>query len=137
MYSLTDTKEYKIGQLNQDVIFRDLANRGLLITPTVGKNDFDGFLPDGRSVEVKLDILSQVTNNAAIEEPSILRYADFYIHTLTSYRVYPQSLYHELYMKRGRITEMGEQRYEGRLIPTYEMKCGMYASEFVKLINQV
>lgn len=126
-----------LGQKNQEVVFADFARRGLIITPTQGKHPFDGFLPDGRSIEVKLDLMSQSTGNAAIELPTLQRHADFYAHTLCYYRIYTNEDYWILY-KQGKIPlkGMGDQQYDGRLIPTKLMRTsGMYPSEFIKYLN--
>jgi hypothetical protein len=94
-------------------------------------------LPDGRSLEVKLDLRSQARGYAAIEAPSLARHADFYTHTLCYYLIFPGDVYEMLYNQKGKIPErkgsMGDQNYDGRLIPVQEMRgWGMWPSRFVR-----
>jgi hypothetical protein len=110
--------------------------RGIqLVSPPPGKRPFDYFLPDGRTIEIKLDLRSQARHYAAIERPTLDRNADFYIHTLCYYLVFSGNVYRDLYNKRGKVPErkgaMGDQNYEGRLIPTSEMRqAGMYGDQW-------
>lgn len=128
-----------IGQQNQEVVFRDLKYRGIDITPTEGKHPFDGYLPDGRSVEVKLDLYSQSRHYAAIEAATLSRNADFYVHTLCYYVVLPGNVLYDLYNRRGKIPErggFGDQNQEGRFITTNDMRgFGLYGDQFSKTIK--
>jgi hypothetical protein len=105
------------GHLNEKVVTHEFAYNGIPIRRTKGKNDSDFFLPDGRSVEVKLDLRSQATGCGLIEWPSIQRFADLYIHTLTYTRVFTHEQYKTLYL-RGKIPggPVGDIGYNGRLI---------------------
>ena len=82
------------GQQNEQVVAEEFAYKGIpLIQPPDGKQPFDRYLPDGRSIEIKLDLRSQRTSNGCIERPTLDRGADFYIHTFTYARVYTHQEY--------------------------------------------
>ena len=69
----TFEKALALGQYNEEVIAHEFAYQGIQLTPTDGKHPFDFFLPDGRSVEVKMDVRSQCTGMGAIEWKTIQR----------------------------------------------------------------
>jgi len=73
----------EVGKMNEQVVAHEFYYQGIPVTPTEGKHPFDFYLPDGRSVEVKLDLRSQATDYALFEEPTFNRAADIHIHTLT------------------------------------------------------
>jgi hypothetical protein len=131
------TQDLALGQANERVIALEFERRGLpLIQPPPGRQPFDFFLPDGRSVEIKLDIRSQNTQYAAIEYPTIQRHADFYIHTLTYSLVFDHDTYQLLY-NRGKVVTMGEQKYDGRLVDKRDMRAaGMFVDKFIKSLKQ-
>jgi hypothetical protein len=107
-----------LGKHNEAVVAHEFAYQGIPIRRTDGKHPFDFFLPDGRSVEVKIDLRSQCTGSAAVEWPTLQRGADFYIYTLTYARVLTHQQLEDLYMHQGKIPSggMGDLGYTGRLI---------------------
>lgn len=124
-----------LGQQNEQVIAHEFEYHGIPIQRTQGKHDFDFFLPDGRSVEVKLDLRSQATNYALFEEPTFNRAADIHIHTLTYAVVLTRQQVEELY-KRGKVANAGDFRGHARLVPKYELKnAGVYLDQFIKSLN--
>src|SRR5689334_7295120 len=122
------------GHQNEAVVAGEFEYRGIpLIEPPPGKHPFDRYLPDGRSIEIKLDLRSQRTSNGCIEFPTLQRGADIYIHTFCYARVYTHQEYEWLYM-HGKIPAngLGEQHYEGRYVPKVEMRAqGMFLDEFI------
>jgi hypothetical protein len=110
-------KSLALGRLNENVVAHEFRYQGLPVTQTEGKNDFDLFLPDGRSVEVKLDLRSQATGYGVIEWPTIQRLADLYVYTFTYARVFMHEQFKELYL-RGKIPGggIGDLGYDARLV---------------------
>ncbi len=107
-----------LGQYNEKVIAHEFAYRGKpLIDPPPGKHPYDFYLPDGRSVEIKIDVRSQCTGRAALEYPTIKRAADFVILTTTAARVFTREEIDFLYL-HGKVPAegFGEQHYDGRLV---------------------
>src|ERR1044072_6030583 len=98
-----------LGQQNEAVIEHELRYHGINVQPTdhFTKQPFDFFLPDGSSVEVKLDIRSQGTRCIALEEPSYQRAADFHIHTICYAKVFTRAQVEALWRK-GKITQAGD-----------------------------
>jgi hypothetical protein len=125
-----------LGKYNEHVIAHEFAFQGIPVQQTEGKDDFDFYLPDGRSVEVKMDIRSQCTGAGAIEWPTLQRHADFYIHTLTYARVFPHALYQALF-NRGKIPDggFGPQGYDGRYIRNLGRE-GQPLWEFIKQLRE-
>jgi hypothetical protein len=128
------------GQQNEAVVAGEFEYRGVpLIEPPPGKHPFDRYLPDGRSIEIKLDLRSQRTANACIEFPTLQRGADIYIHTFTYARVYTHAEYQWLY-NRGKIPAsggVGEYQYEGRYVSKVEMRAqGVFLDQFIKALKQ-
>lgn len=106
------------------------------MSPPPGKQPFDRYLPDGRSLEIKLDLRSQNTQYAALEQATIDRHPDFVIHTLTYALAFPGPIYEELYHRRGKIHNFGEQGLEGRLVDKREMRAaGVYVDQFIKQLR--
>jgi hypothetical protein len=124
-----------LGQHNEEVIAHEFAYQGIPVRRTEGKNDVDFFLPNGQSVEVKIDLRSQCTGSAAIEWPTLQRNADFYIYTLTYARVLPHSLLQTLY-SYGKIPDggFGPQGYHGRYVRNLGRE-GMPLWQFIKLMK--
>lgn len=107
-----------LGKYNETVIEHEFQYQGVPLTRTQGKHSFDFYLPNGKSVEVKIDLRSQCTGAGAIEWPTLQRRADFYIYTLTYARVYTHQQLEDLYLHRGKIPweGMGDLGYAGRYI---------------------
>lgn len=121
-----------IGKYNEKVIGQEFAYQGIPLNPTVGKDNVDFYLPDGRSIEVKIDLKSQCTGYGAIEWPTVLRNADFYIQTLTYARVFTHQQFKDLYMSGKKPAGgMGDLNYEGRLIKDMG-KHGIPLWQFIK-----
>lgn len=106
-----------LGKHNEDVIEHEFRYQGIPLIKTQGKHPFDFYLPDGRSVEVKIDLRSQCTGAGAVEWPTLMRQADIYIYTLTYARVFTHKELEELYM-HGKVPwgGMGDLGYTGRYI---------------------
>lgn len=52
------------GHQNKEVVAGEFEYQGIpLIQPPPGKHPVDRYLPDGRSIEIKLDLRSQRTSN--------------------------------------------------------------------------
>jgi hypothetical protein len=119
----------ELGQLNEQVIDHEFSYQGIpLIRTPKGKQDFDRFLPDGRSVEIKLDLRSQTTDWAVLEEPTYNRAADLHIHTLTYAVVLTREQVEQLY-RRGKVVKIGQQQYSGQAVTKQDMKqTGVYLS---------
>jgi hypothetical protein len=87
-------------------------------------------------LEIKLDLRSQNTQYAALERATIDRRPDFVIHTLTYSLVFPGNVYSDLYYKRGKIHNFGEQGLEGRLVDKREMStAGVFVDQFIKQLR--
>lgn len=127
----------QLGQLNEQVIDHEFFYQGIpLIRPPSGKQDFDRFLPDGRSVEIKLDLRSQATDWAVLEEPTFNRAADIHIHTLTYAVVLTREQVEQLY-RRGKVVKIGQQQYQGRAVSKQDMKqTGIYLNRFIRELKQ-
>lgn len=106
-----------IGRYNEEIVAHEFTRSGIPIVHTEGKNDFDFILPNGQTLEWKLDVRSQCTGNGAIEWPTILRGADYYGYTFTYARIYTYQQYKELYM-RGFLPAggMGDRPYDSRYV---------------------
>src|ERR1041384_3859144 len=126
-----------LGQLNEQVIAHEFAYKDVpLIKSGEGKQDFDYFLPDGRSIEIKLDLRSQATKHAALETKTMKREADIHIHTLTYAVVLTREQVDWLYSK-GKIAQMGGYRHQDRYVPVSEMRnVGMYLDTFIRQLKQ-
>jgi len=55
-----------IGKYNEEVIAHECAYQGIPLIQAEGKDDFDFHLPDGRSLEAKIDLRSQCTGYGAM-----------------------------------------------------------------------
>lgn len=106
-----------LGQYNEEVIAHEFKYQGIPIIRTEGKNDFDFILPDGRTLEWKLDVRSQATGCGAIEWPSLQRRADLYGYTFTYAKLYTHQQLEALYLQ-GKIPDkgFGPQGYDGRYV---------------------
>ncbi|HEY6189326.1 MAG TPA: hypothetical protein VIW80_16860 [Pyrinomonadaceae bacterium] len=131
----TNFKEaLELGQQNEAVIENEFRYNGISIQPTdhFRKEPFDFYLPDGRSVEAKLDLRSQGTRCALLEEPTFNRAADIHIHTLTYAMVFTREQIERLY-RRGKVVKSGDYQYNARAVPLYELKGqGVYLHDFIK-----
>lgn len=107
-----------LGHHNERVIAHEFEYQGVPVRRTEGKHPFDFFLPDGRSVEVKIDVRSQCTGMAAVEMPTIDRKADLYIYSLTYARVLTYDQLKHLYTHEGVLPwgGVGDFGYHARLI---------------------
>lgn len=124
-----------LGKQNEQVVAHEFEYHGIPVTRTEGKHNFDFFLPDGRSVEVKLQLRSQGSGNAALETATMRRSADFQIHTLTYAVVLTREQAEDLYM-RGKIAQMGDYKLQDRYVRTYDMKnTGVYLHQFIKQLK--
>lgn len=126
------------GLLNENVIAHEFTYQGVPVKQTEGKNDFDLYLPDGRSVEIKLDLRSQATGSLALEWPTLQRGADIYILTTTIARVFTSEQVSRLY-NSGKIPAggFGQQGYDGRYVRLSEYyNSGTKLWEFIKALKQ-
>lgn len=126
-----------IGQYNESVISHEFLYQGVPIRRTQGEHPFDFFLPNGQSVEVKIDLRSQCTGMAAVEWPTLQRMADFYIYTLTYARVLTHKQLEYLYMHEGKlpVQGLGSAGYDGRLVRNLG-KAGVPLWQFIKDLKQ-
>jgi hypothetical protein len=126
-----------LGQLNEKVIEHEFDYQGVNIFPTDhdSKQPFDFYLPDGRSVEVKIDLRSQATNKALFEEPTMGRAADIHIHTMTYAMAFRREEIEQLW-QRGNPVRVGDFGYNCRAVPKFVLKGrGMYLDEFIKSLK--
>jgi hypothetical protein len=124
-----------LGKQNEKVIIHELLYQGVDVIPTEGKHPFDFFLPDGRSVEVKLQLRSQGSGNAALETATMQRGPDLQIHTLTYAVVLTREQAEQLYM-RGKIAQMGDYKYQDRYVRAFELKnTGVCLHQFIKSLK--
>lgn len=132
---LTDFRQaLAAGQMNEKVLAHEFAYQGKPLIPSgEGKQPFDYYLPDGRAVEMKLDLRSQATRSGLIEWPTLKRGADFYLHTLTECRVFTHEEYQELY-QRGKILTAGQYGYDARGI-FLMWRYGTDLQTFIKNLN--
>ncbi|OFW04939.1 MAG: hypothetical protein A3I61_17205 [Acidobacteria bacterium RIFCSPLOWO2_02_FULL_68_18] len=121
-----------LGKYNEQVIEHEFRYQGIPIKRTDGKNDFDFFLPNGKSVEVKIDIRSQCTGSGAVEWPTLQRMADYYIYSLTYARVFTHKQLQDLYL-RGKIPAggFGDLAYDGRIV-SHMGKEGIPMYQFIR-----
>src|SRR5438552_14469477 len=70
-------KVYTTFGYNQEVIAHEFQFQGVPLAQTHGEHPFDFYLPNGKSLEVKIDLRSQCTGSGAIEWPTLQRQADF------------------------------------------------------------
>ena len=121
-----------LGKYNEEVIAHEFRYQGVPVQQTEGKNDFDFILPDGRSVEVKIDLRSQCTGAAAVEWPTLQRMADFYIYTLTYARVLTHKELQAHYLT-GKIPAegFGDLGYSGRYVRSLG-RAGVPLWQFIK-----
>lgn len=125
----------QIGKYNESVIAHEFAYQGIPLIPTEGKNDFDFHLPDGRSLEVKIDLRSQCTGYGAIEWPTLQRGADFYVYSLTYARVFTHAELNQLYLGGKSLDGgVGDLNYNARLVKRMG-QYGMPLYEFIKLLK--
>lgn len=122
-----------IGRYNETVVAHEFEFQGIPLTRTEGKHPFDFYLPDGRSLEIKLDIRSQGTGAGIIEWPTLQRLADLYLYTFTYNRVFTHKELEFLYMHQGKIPSsgFGDLGYTGRIIPRMG-KYGIPGYQFIK-----
>lgn len=106
-----------LGHYVEDVIDHEFKYQGIPVIRTQGKNDFDFILPDGKTLEWKVDVRSQCTGAGAIEWPTLQRRADYYGYTLTYARIYTYLELEQLYLG-GKIPGggIGDLGYSGRYI---------------------
>ena len=124
-----------LGKQNEKVILNEFRYHGIEVIPTDGKHDFDFFLPDGRSVEVKLQLRAQGSGNAALETETMRRSPDLQIHTLTYAVVLTREQAEALYM-RGKIAQMGDFQRQDRYVRSYDLKnSGIYLHAFIKQLK--
>lgn len=124
-----------VGHAAEKVVCHEFEYRGVPVQRTEGRNDFDFFLPNGASCEVKMDLRSLATNYAVIEDKSLSREADFYFHVLTYCLVFDNQTYHRLY-RQGKIVKIGDYQYSGKIIPKYELRqSGLYLDQFIKQLQ--
>ncbi len=126
----------QIGKYNESIIAHEFEYQGIPLIQTEGKNDYDFFLPDGRSLEVKLDLRSQATGSGCIEYPTLQRCADLYLYTFTFAKVFTGAELEALY-SRGKIVNggAGDRHYDAR----YVWQMGRYGTplhEFIKALKQ-
>jgi len=125
-----------IGKYNERVIAHEFEFQGVPLTPTVGKDDFDFYLPDGRSLEVKIDLRSQCTGMGAVEWPTLQRNADYYVYTLTYARVYTHQQLQDLYLHGKKpAAGLGDLGYDARLIRNMG-KDGLPLYQFINSFKQ-
>jgi hypothetical protein len=107
-----------LGKYNEDVIAHEFAYQGIPAKRTEGKNNFDFILPNGQTLEWKIDIRSQCTGSGAIEYPTLKRGADYYGYTFTYARVFTHSELEYLYLHQSHLPAggMGDAAYDGRLV---------------------
>lgn len=124
-----------MGQYNEKVLAHEFEYQGIpLISPPPGKQPFDRYLQDGRSLEMKLDVRSQCTGSGCIEFPTIARHADFYIHTFTYAKVYTWEEYNRLYLSGKVIKDgVGQYEYEGH----YIRGMGQHGTPLYQFINSL
>lgn len=126
----------EIGHANEDVVIHEFQYQGVPVTPTVGKADFDFFLPDGRSVEAKIDLRSQATNKGYLETATYNRRPDIYIHTLTYALVFTGEQLDWLY-NHGKIVWGGDYQKQDRMVSKVDMNnVGMPLWKFIKELKQ-
>lgn len=125
----------EIGKYNEEVIAHEFTYQGLPLTRTTGQHPFDFYLPNGKSLEVKIDLRSQCTGCGAIEEPTLLRNADYYVYTFTEARVYPHVLLQAIF-NRGRKPNggFGNLSYNGRYCPGMKDE-GVSLHEFIGMMK--
>lgn len=125
-----------LGKHNEQVIAHEFSYQGIPVKPTEGKHPFDFFLPDGRSVEVKIDVRSQCTGYAAVELPTLSRRADIYIYTLTYARVLTFEQLRDLYQHEGKLPwgGIGDLGYDARLVKNLG-KQGVPLYQFIRDLN--
>jgi hypothetical protein len=113
----TFDKALIIGQYNQEVLAHEFQYQGYPLIPTEGKHPFDFYLPNGKSLEIKIDLRSQCTGMGLVEWPTLQRRADFYAYTLTYSRVFTLEELEQLY-SYGKIPSggVGDLDYTARLI---------------------
>jgi hypothetical protein len=127
----------ELGQLNERVMEHEFDYQGVNIFPTDHDSNqpFDFYLPDGRSVECKIDLRSQATNKAHFEEPTMNRAADIHIHTMTYAMVFHRAEVEQLW-QRGNSVRAGDLGYNCRAVPKFVLKGrGMYLDEFIKSLK--
>jgi len=123
------------GHAAEKVVCHEFEYQGVPVVRTEGKNDFDFFLPNGASCEVKLDLRSLATNYAVIEDKSLDREADFYFHTLCYTLVFDNQTYHRLH-RAGKVVKIGDYQYDGKIVPKYELRqSGIYLDQFIKSLK--
>jgi hypothetical protein len=106
-----------LGKHNEKVIAHEFGYQGVPLAATQGKHDFDFYLPDGRSLEVKIDLRSQATGCGAIEWPTLQRNAEIYVYTFTYARVFTHAELKALYLS-GKVPHkgFGSVGYTGRYV---------------------
>jgi hypothetical protein len=106
-----------LGKYNEEVIAHEFYYQGVPLVRTEGKHPFDFYLPDGRSLEIKIDVRSQCTNAGAVEWPTLQRMADLYLYTFTYNRIYTHKELEQLYLS-GKVPSggFGDLGYTGRYI---------------------
>jgi hypothetical protein len=124
-----------LGKHNEDVLAHEFSYQGLALRRTEGKHPFDFYLPNGKSLEVKIDLRSQCTGCGAIEAPTLARNADYYLYTFTTARVYPHVLLEELFKGGKRPSGgFGGAGYDGRYVPGM-MNEGVSLHEFIQMVK--
>lgn len=125
-------QDLQIGHHHEALIAKGFAWYGIDLTPTQGKHPFDFYLPDGRSLECKVDFYSAISGNACIELPTLKRAANFYAHTFCFTKIFTYEEYKWLYM-HGKVATVGEQRYDARLPSRIDFKSkGVFIDTFIK-----
>lgn len=106
-----------LGKYCEEIIEHEFKYQGIPIIRTQGKNDVDFILPNGQTLEWKMDLRSQNTNAGAIEWKSLQRKADWYGYTFTYARIYTFKKLEQLYLS-GKIPAggFGDAEYEGRIV---------------------
>jgi len=122
-----------LGKYNEEVVAHEFEFQEIPLIRTEGKHPFDFFLPDGRSLEIKIDIRSQGTGAGIIEWPTLQRRADFYLFTFTYNRVFAYQELEQLYMHYGKLPSggFGDMGYGGRIVPRMG-KYGIPGYQFIK-----
>lgn len=127
-----------LGQQNELVIEHEFKYQGIDIQPTdhTSKQPFDFFLPDGRSVEAKVDLRSQATGKAYLETATYNRRPDIYIHTLCYALVFTNEQLDWLY-NHGKIVWGGDYQRQDRMISKVDMNnVGTPLWRFIKQLKQ-
>lgn len=126
----------EIGHANEDVVIHEFSYNDIPITRTVGKHDFDFYLPDNRSCEVKLDLRSQATNRGYLETATYNRRPDIYIHTLCYALVFTGEQLDWLY-NHGKIVYGGDYQKQDRMVSKVDMNnLGTPLWKFIKGLSQ-